>query len=698
MTNIAKRFIYGTDAPNGGYYFDIGPKNIYQFLNNSTQRKKIPEYQRPYSWKESHVLTFLNDIKRVVQGEVEDRAWFIGCIYTTKDTAQDQFSYILDGQQRLTTLQLILREFTLCKIWDEDTDWNLDEMSEVSEHMTDLINECNECLLVNTGTGTKVPRFETEPESSKILNQYITEFRNIKSKQQLAEKVKEFDRMDFETKTSETIQNHIKTIRKYFRDEFKGISSDRYESICEFMRCLLYNFWLIEIPLRQLDYSVEIFEGLNNRGKALTLVDKLQFKSLTVEGFNRTRIRKLWKRTFKSIETNSFFASEEEFFKTFFLAYRGDEESNEEKLIEEFKDVWLVSEDKVESFFHAVETNLKFFDCIHDPLGMGNEFVSAFDSSKKDSVRSTLQVVRVCLSLSKNTRQLIIHLNSKYDPFSKDTNYSQIIGLLNVVRFIFYKEIIEGAKSNSVRSDINKIVSEIDKPNPENSVGLNYLNLIMGILKSEIDITLDNLREENGRLQVKLTNPLSNSNLFCNTDNSEAKLILYLYSFITNKSSLHSWSQTQYSKEHLEHVLPTAWKQHWGGWKNDKESIIETIEVYAGEMRAMSKSNLRASVESSDDVLLKEYVSRPKRTRECINEWIGNKFVLVGATNSELRNFNYKTKLNAYNRERVMKIPSIDDSLGFKSYPVWDDKTIVDRTITIVETICTELYSVQWDS
>ncbi len=65
---------------------------------------RIPNYQRPYSWKKEHALQLLDDL-----GEALDRGtdepYFLGSIVLIKD--DDQLADVIDGQQRLTTLSIL---------------------------------------------------------------------------------------------------------------------------------------------------------------------------------------------------------------------------------------------------------------------------------------------------------------------------------------------------------------------------------------------------------------------------------------------------------------------------------------------------------------------------------------------------------------------------------------------------------------
>ena len=65
----------------------------------------IPKYQREYTWSYSHWGALFNDIESNAVG------YFIGsiiCINNTRDSFQIQQLEVVDGQQRLTTLSILL--------------------------------------------------------------------------------------------------------------------------------------------------------------------------------------------------------------------------------------------------------------------------------------------------------------------------------------------------------------------------------------------------------------------------------------------------------------------------------------------------------------------------------------------------------------------------------------------------------------
>ena len=64
----------------------------------------IPPYQRPYKWHKKHVLQLLDDLYENIY--IGKRTYRVGTLIIHED--ENDNHNIVDGQQRLTTLSLIL--------------------------------------------------------------------------------------------------------------------------------------------------------------------------------------------------------------------------------------------------------------------------------------------------------------------------------------------------------------------------------------------------------------------------------------------------------------------------------------------------------------------------------------------------------------------------------------------------------------
>lgn len=94
----------------------------------------IPDYQRPYAWKENQVEILLNDLKDVI--ESGKKSYLLGSLIFHKEekSKKEKLLNIVDGQQRLVTLALI------CKFLDENSAFLMKEKFPHSESKKNLKN------------------------------------------------------------------------------------------------------------------------------------------------------------------------------------------------------------------------------------------------------------------------------------------------------------------------------------------------------------------------------------------------------------------------------------------------------------------------------------------------------------------------------------------------------------------------------
>ncbi len=77
------------------------------FENRDLEQLVIPEIQRDYVWETKDVLDFLSYIKEGFDGDEEDQP-YLGFIYAYNDRDYPFKYFLIDGQQRVTTIYLLL--------------------------------------------------------------------------------------------------------------------------------------------------------------------------------------------------------------------------------------------------------------------------------------------------------------------------------------------------------------------------------------------------------------------------------------------------------------------------------------------------------------------------------------------------------------------------------------------------------------
>lgn len=217
-------------------------KLLVKYLDGSDTRFIIPVYQRNYDWKIENCKQLYDDLKKVNKEGRESH--FFGSIVSvvnTKGTSDEKL--IIDGQQRITTVSLLLLALV-----------NLLKEGSLTDARGNLSEKIENKYLVD----------EFQPEEKKV------KLKPIKDDQEAFLKL--FDDADDYDKSSNVTQNYL-----YFYNRIKteasegsGMDADElYNAIC--------TLEIIDISLDPLkDDAQLIFESLNSTGLDLTEGDKIR--------------------------------------------------------------------------------------------------------------------------------------------------------------------------------------------------------------------------------------------------------------------------------------------------------------------------------------------------------------------------------------------------------------------------------------
>ena len=80
---------------------------ILKFFDGADKKFIIPVYQRAYNWRKEHCDRLFKDLLAVYREKYESH-FFGGIVYVAYETAGTNEYLIIDGQQRLTTVSLLL--------------------------------------------------------------------------------------------------------------------------------------------------------------------------------------------------------------------------------------------------------------------------------------------------------------------------------------------------------------------------------------------------------------------------------------------------------------------------------------------------------------------------------------------------------------------------------------------------------------
>ncbi len=113
---------------------------------------RVPEYQRSYSWETKQRKDLFGDIEKIAQGQDTERHHFMStvvCLQTREkeEVGADEFGvfHIVDGQQRLTTLIILLK--AIAKNLSDGNDSEQRESKKLSDL---LVKENGRLILLQT--------------------------------------------------------------------------------------------------------------------------------------------------------------------------------------------------------------------------------------------------------------------------------------------------------------------------------------------------------------------------------------------------------------------------------------------------------------------------------------------------------------------------------------------------------------------
>ena len=204
---------------------------------------EIPSFQRPYAWTEEEAGDLFDDLYDFYMNEAADEQYFLGSIVLVKEDDKPH-AEVIDGQQRLTTLTILLSAIT-SKLSGEDR----------SDFKTYIIEPGR----ASQGLSSK-PRVHIRKRDNDFFKKYIQDMN--------------FDALfslDAEAQDTEAKMNIIKNAKLLMdRIDAKLITDDEIIRFGAYLvqRCFLV---VVSTPTRQAAFR--IFSVMNSRGMSLLATD-----------------------------------------------------------------------------------------------------------------------------------------------------------------------------------------------------------------------------------------------------------------------------------------------------------------------------------------------------------------------------------------------------------------------------------------
>ena len=283
---------------------EVEKATVTDILGGNKKAFIIPVYQRNYSWTKKEAKKLFEDVQNFSNYENLEN-YFLGTIvYKTDKTALNySLNTLIDGQQRLTTLSLLLKAISKTL-----SDLNVDD-----------VNEIQSSFLENKKSAKKdlgyIVRLKPNSKDATTYNQIM-------------------ENQDVTDTASLMYQNY-----KYFLEQLEG-KSDEAESLFSNIE----NTLLVYISLDDKDDPQLIFETINSTGKNLEFSDLIRNYILTKESPEKQE--EYYEKYWKSLEA-VLGKSLESFIRTYLIMQRNSVFQKKDTYLT-FTNFWIDKRDNVD--------------------------------------------------------------------------------------------------------------------------------------------------------------------------------------------------------------------------------------------------------------------------------------------------------------------------------------------------------------
>lgn len=228
---------------------NIDQKTVIELFSDKRSDFLIPDYQRPYAWSESECQTLWDDLfafaipdNNIERFNDDSDEYYLGPIVTFENKQGKQ--EVIDGQQRLTTLLLLLRAFYERSFNQED---------QQTKKMREMIEQC----IWKTNAFKEANKNALKIDSQVATDEDKGEFLEILKSGQVGDGFK-----------SRYAENY-----RFFEKKIDAFLSN-YPSYFRYLPVrILNNCILLPIEADNQDTALQIFSTLNDRGKPLSDAD-----------------------------------------------------------------------------------------------------------------------------------------------------------------------------------------------------------------------------------------------------------------------------------------------------------------------------------------------------------------------------------------------------------------------------------------
>lgn len=385
---------------------------------------EMPSYQRPYAWTTEECGQLLEDLvdfyqntKRINQTPVEN--YFLGCIVLVKQ-ADEPRSLVVDGQQRLTTLTILISAIT--DLLKKDTGRHFEKYLKQEADISKELPESS--------------RLKIRSKDQNFFERYIVShsFNNL-------ENIKVDN-------GPESIIN-IKINALFIKERLKSIYGTG-KKLLNFARFIIKNCYLVVVSTIDEDSAFRIFSVLNSRGLDLLPTDILKAEIIgKIAPEKQEQYTNIWEEKEAELKRERF----AELFYYIRTAYLKNK--MQKSLREEFKKIMKKEKSSEKLIDNVIVPYANAFKIIKE-----KNYHSENDKERDDNVNSYLTWLDMINVYDWRVPALAYHVRHENEPENL-LNFYKKLERLAAVHFI------AGSTTQERIKRFAQIVTEIEESNPD---------------------------------------------------------------------------------------------------------------------------------------------------------------------------------------------------------------------------------------
>lgn len=496
---------------------------IFKFMTGG-ERYLIPCYQRSYSWTEEQCRTLYEDMIHLhIQRQHDKMAThFIGSIVCQQVKDGQSSYFIIDGQQRLTTMYLFylaLYRMALKHPDAEDIAPSL-KFKILSDESSDAIS------------GLGVHRFELTQDDQGAMDKL------------------------FAGNENEFIEESLLT--KNYKLFTQWIESETRLSIAQLYK-VSQNLVFIEIELDPSDDAQLIFESLNSKGLDLSEGDKV--RNFLLMGVGQDEVKKLYFEAWRPVELNCHKKLSE--FIQYYLALKCGRAPSKEMLYLRFKDYVLGLQDEQHTLnevkIEVMQELLTYSKLFHSICTGEYDLYADNDVDLSLKARADLQN-----AIGQSLKRLMYLNYSVRTPVlmqfmmlhrAKMINGNELLEAFNILETFLFRRWACGVPSRGLNRTFQSLSLSFDPKNAAKSAPEGMVNKLVSIMcfygkfKGASSMPNDDFFKQS----------LLERDLYSNSRNREA--LDYMFERLENADSLEQVKiDDSYS---IEHIMPQNLSDEW---------------------------------------------------------------------------------------------------------------------------------------